>query len=1129
MNTLPSDTNENTTDIFVLSGSSSVASPLKDSLEEGGYRVTLFTDGTQLLESLQAGIPNLLICDATSDETAAYDTCRQIKADDNLWMIPVLILSRTNGLSDLLSVLDCNADNFIAYPCDPPFLISLVEGMLVTPVERQTAEMVKTQFRIQHDGKVYVVTADRRKLLELLLSSFETAVSISSYHSQSREEVQQLTGEGIDLREKLLIQTRTADGLRQSLQKKEESERSLSQQLETREQELAAKASELSKLQKDLDDDRTLIAAAEEHIRTMLQQKDEMLATHRTETTAMVEQVSALSTELDTIKAVADRLKRELEEQTKRREEYERALREIVPQKDAADNALRVITLEAEQLKSALAEEQNRAASGVRELGETRRAGAKRDQDLGREITVLKERTIQQDAEIGQLKSELGVETKRAITAYESLTALQSEKEQSEAAFRAGADSLKQQLAAVQEELDSTVQVLTEEKRGRTTADADLADTVAEKERMAEQIRDISANLGQVSAERKRFEDSYRTATSALEDAQSALDTEKARGEEAEERVQASLREKEGTARALREALDEAGRNLGIASARISALETELVTASREQEESEHTHRAALEAAGKDRESRTAEIDRAKQDLIGAQTRISELEEELKNASWAHKDAVEEHREALGSANRDLDRRSTELERVRAEAGAFSARVLDLEGELKTATRTAAESGQQARSLGEELEQIKAELVSERRLHREDGEKLLQAISEKEKLKQEFLKSAGRMEETGAVLAAERELRIAAETTASTAQQENERIAAELEDISGKMKRMEEEYSDKIEDLSANLVRVLKEQRSLEQQLESVTSERRLTEQKMASLSSEIEQARVALADEWENHMNADEQLAAASSNNIQLQQAEQKLDDLAAELQQARAALADEWEDHMNANERLEALGKRSPSFAPLESKPPVERVDLSVRESGLPVLIRPRSTSLAKVDIPPLHAVHDPEEMGTGQEPAYPAGTAYPAPEKDVRSAADIPLEDLFEDPEPAISPVNPPIVTPQPEKPDTGYPQEITEEENEDEAGPEEESEPEEEESGEPTPESYTPGTGAISFNRQQWFDLFTWARHADALTTDQRMEIIRMGRLIQRGRKLTQKQDARVREMIELVQSLGYRLP
>jgi hypothetical protein len=37
----------------------------------------------------------------------------------------------------------------------------------------------------------------------------------------------------------------------------------------------------------------------------------------------------------------------------------------------------------------------------------------------------------------------------------------------------------------------------------------------------------------------------------------------------------------------------------------------------------------------------------------------------------------------------------------------------------------------------------------------------------------------------------------------------------------------------------------------------------------------------------------------------------------------------------------------------------------------------------------------------------------------------------------------------------------------------------------------------------------------------------MQIVRMGRLIQKGRKLTHKQEEQVKEMITLVQAQGYR--
>jgi hypothetical protein len=56
-----------------------------------------------------------------------------------------------------------------------------------------------------------------------------------------------------------------------------------------------------------------------------------------------------------------------------------------------------------------------------------------------------------------------------------------------------------------------------------------------------------------------------------------------------------------------------------------------------------------------------------------------------------------------------------------------------------------------------------------------------------------------------------------------------------------------------------------------------------------------------------------------------------------------------------------------------------------------------------------------------------------------------------------------------------------------------------------------------------------DLLKWAHHSGALTQDQRLKIVRMGRLIQKDRKLTKKQQDQVREIIAFVYALGYRPP
>jgi hypothetical protein len=67
------------------------------------------------------------------------------------------------------------------------------------------------------------------------------------------------------------------------------------------------------------------------------------------------------------------------------------------------------------------------------------------------------------------------------------------------------------------------------------------------------------------------------------------------------------------------------------------------------------------------------------------------------------------------------------------------------------------------------------------------------------------------------------------------------------------------------------------------------------------------------------------------------------------------------------------------------------------------------------------------------------------------------------------------------------------------------------------------------GGFSFNRTQWMDLLKWAHHSGALSQDQRLKIVRMGRLIQKDRKLTKKQQDQIREIITFVYALGYRPP
>jgi len=976
----PSDEDENTVDIFVLSKGEKEPLLQNEILKKKGYHITLFTDSTQIQDSLRHGRPNLLICDTVSLPQEAYDVCRQIKADDRHWMIPVLVVTAASSLSDLLNVLDCNADNFIAHPFDPPYLISLIEGMLSTPVERTMPEQIKTQFRIQHDDKVYVVTADRRKLLEFLLSSFEIAVNISGNLSRAREEIAEITRSLRHYESVVGEQARVIETVNAALLKKDQTLRELEEKLSDREHNVSRLSDANEQLSRELEGSKALLATAEERILQMARENDATAEVHRSEIDGLNRQVSSLSEALASTKTELEKAVRALEEKTTQCEATVQDLDEITAHREQAEKSLRALTLEHEQMKVSLAAEKNRAQAAAEEVREVLQAKTDSEQDLTRIINELRDTAKEQAQTLVRNTGELE-SAKNQITALErDLNTIRTEKEKTESALRDRADSISQELC------DLRV------KYGMTVAQFE------EKER---RIPPLELELNQTRVERDRIGADLQALTRELEAARAALAEEKEEHRSAEERLTSMVGERDAALRTLRAAHDE--------------LKTDL-----------DSHKNGLVQA-------KGEIQSA-----------SELRETLE---------------------------------CRLEAGAT--RIRELESEVRTLSSDHAQAAQQVRTLSDELEQVKAALGNERRLHHATDEKLVVVSQVREQFLHDLRKSAEELALLKHELEEERTLRQAMEAQKHSAEVEQEQFARNISLTENERSAADEERTASIRNLTSDLESALARQRVLEDQVTGLTKEKQLIEEKASGLSEEIDQARTALADEWEDHMNDQERLVVATEKKVRLEEELHRAEEPEAEQTKKRAVI---------------------------------------IREQGLPVEVRAVSKALS-LSLP---------SQTPGSPPPRITG-----------------VEDLFEEDEPQEKETDPlPAVTivsePSAGFEDENLPKDIQEDPGSAEPEPEEGKSPDgeverrEEEAG-IEEISGTPGEipgpanqSGIAFNRAQWLDLLKWAHHSGALSQEQRMQIVRMGRLIQKGRKLTRRQDEQVREMMVLVQTLGYHL-
>jgi len=161
-------------EILVAEDSRTQAELLKHLLKGCGYVVATAGDGQEGLLAARRRKPTLIVSDVEMPVLSGYGMCRAIKSDPQLRDIPVILLTSLSDPGDVLSGLEAGADYYLTKPYDHEQLLSTVRLALATPVgpEAPASERLEAVF----EGRRHDVTAGRRQILTLLLSTYGSAV-----------------------------------------------------------------------------------------------------------------------------------------------------------------------------------------------------------------------------------------------------------------------------------------------------------------------------------------------------------------------------------------------------------------------------------------------------------------------------------------------------------------------------------------------------------------------------------------------------------------------------------------------------------------------------------------------------------------------------------------------------------------------------------------------------------------------------------------------------------------------------------------------------------------------------------------------------------------------------------------
>lgn len=174
--------------ILIAEDSLTQAENLRFILEESGFQVAVAKDGREALELLYTSQPDLVISDIIMPEIDGYELCRRIKASQDTKNIPVILLTSLSTLHDILQGLKCGADHFITKPYQPEYLLSRIQHILLNQELRRKSSF-NVDVEILFDGQRHSITSDRVQILDMLISTFETAVQKNLELEQANREL----------------------------------------------------------------------------------------------------------------------------------------------------------------------------------------------------------------------------------------------------------------------------------------------------------------------------------------------------------------------------------------------------------------------------------------------------------------------------------------------------------------------------------------------------------------------------------------------------------------------------------------------------------------------------------------------------------------------------------------------------------------------------------------------------------------------------------------------------------------------------------------------------------------------------------------------------------------------------